>query len=146
VDYEALTKKLSAGESKFCVVHFLYLFIVLFYFSFLICIFLHRKPCMMSKKTVWNTLVTWLRGWCSVRVWDDIIFDETITKEDQANHIEYNYHMYILLLGPPIDVFSRILEHHNLVLLVERVRTFWSKSRNQPPYLKVGMFVAASYL
>jgi hypothetical protein len=45
-------------------------------------------------------------------VWDDIICDGTITNVIQANHIERNYHMYMLLLGPPIDVFIRLLEHH----------------------------------
>jgi hypothetical protein len=58
-------------------------------------------PCVTSNNTVWNTLVTWLRGWYSVRVWDNIICDGTITKEVQANHS-----------GSPIGVFSRLLEHH----------------------------------
>jgi hypothetical protein len=54
-----------------------------------------------------------LRGWCSVRACGEIICDGTITKEVQANHIERNYYMYLLLLGSPIDVFSRLLEDHD---------------------------------
>jgi hypothetical protein len=75
--------------------------------------FMRTVPCMTSKKTFWNALVTGLCGWCSVRAWDDIICDGTIKKEVQANHIERNYHMNLLLLAPPIDVYSRLLEHHD---------------------------------
>jgi hypothetical protein len=124
VDYEELTKKLSPGESKFCVTAF-HIHSIFYTISYSLLLFFRTEnqfdcflvktttvPYMTSKKTFWNALVTGLRGWCSVRAWDDIICDGTITKEVQANHIERIYHMYILLLAAPIDMFSHLLEHH----------------------------------
>jgi hypothetical protein len=113
VDYEELTKKLSPGEGKFCVTAF-HLHSIFYSISYLLLLFLRTEnqfdyflvkamtlPCMTSKKTFWNALVTGLRG-CSVRAWDDIICDGAITKEVQANHIARNYHVYLLLIGPPL--------------------------------------------
>jgi hypothetical protein len=113
-DYEELTKKISPGESKFCVTEF-HIHSIFYNISYSLLLFFRTEnkfdyllvkamtvPCMTSNKTFWNALVTDLRGWCSVRAWDEIICDGTIAKEVQANHKEMNCHMYRLLLAPPL--------------------------------------------
>jgi hypothetical protein len=70
-------------------------------------------PCKNSKKKFWNSFVSSLRAWCSVRAWDDLLGDGTISKAIQMNHLDRNYNKYLFLLGPPRDIYIRLSEHHD---------------------------------
>jgi hypothetical protein len=66
------------------------------------------------KEKVWNRFIFSLRAWYSVRAWDDLIGDGTISKEVQMNHLDRNYHKNPLPnCPPPCDIYNRLSEHHD---------------------------------